>query len=72
MATVYVQILMSPSSKVWYSCNVVIHDFVRKPACVTSRYFADKAAPPNTADIKNDERDMAMETFILAFLTAKV
>ncbi|XP_056589572.1 HAUS augmin-like complex subunit 8 [Triplophysa dalaica] len=32
----------------------------------------DKATPPSTADVKNDERDMAMETFLLAFLTAKI
>ncbi|XP_051518850.1 HAUS augmin-like complex subunit 8 isoform X2 [Myxocyprinus asiaticus] len=32
----------------------------------------DKVAPPSTVDPKNDERDMAMETFLLAFLTAKI
>ncbi|KAL1249713.1 hypothetical protein QQF64_020718 [Cirrhinus molitorella] len=32
----------------------------------------DKVVQPNTADPKNEERDMAMETFILTFLTAKI
>ncbi|XP_026055190.1 HAUS augmin-like complex subunit 8 [Carassius auratus] len=32
----------------------------------------DKVAHPNTVDPDNEERDMAMETFILAFLTAKI
>ncbi|XP_067226674.1 HAUS augmin-like complex subunit 8 isoform X1 [Chanodichthys erythropterus] len=32
----------------------------------------DKVAPSSAVDPENEERDMAMETFILAFLTAKI
>ncbi|XP_043081138.1 HAUS augmin-like complex subunit 8 isoform X1 [Puntigrus tetrazona] len=32
----------------------------------------DKVAQPNTVDPDNEERDIATETFILAFLTAKI
>ncbi|RXN30918.1 HAUS augmin-like complex subunit 8 isoform X1 [Labeo rohita] len=32
----------------------------------------EKVVQPDTADPKNEERDMAMETFILAFITAKI
>lgn len=71
MATAYVQILMCPSLKVWYSWSNMI--FVTRTACVTtSSNFPDKVAPPSAVDPENEERDMAMETFILAFLTAKV
>ncbi|KAG1955730.1 HAUS augmin-like complex subunit [Pimephales promelas] len=32
----------------------------------------DKVVVPGTVDPKNEERDMAMETFLLAFITAKI
>ncbi len=47
--------------------------FFTRPVCLICRlYFPDKVAQPNTVDPDNEERDIAMETFILAFLTAKV
>nr|XP_055044429.1 HAUS augmin-like complex subunit 8 isoform X1 [Misgurnus anguillicaudatus] len=32
----------------------------------------EKFAPPSATDLKNDERDISMEMFLLAFLTAKI
>ncbi|XP_051516483.1 HAUS augmin-like complex subunit 8 [Myxocyprinus asiaticus] len=56
--------------------NIIMQSTVLDGHCIRPdldvSVIKDKVVPPSTGDSKNDERSLAMETFLLAFLTAKI